>query len=237
MADVFVSASGGLDSTVLMADLLSDGHRLFPFFFDYGSKHNSYEREAVSRVCAHYGLEKSLEIVNLEHMLVNDSALMAASDREIPTGCEGYNEPGSLAATVIPGRNLLMAALLAARAEARALRTGEGCRVAMGMHGGDHALYPDCREAFVRQLTATIATGTEGRVDFLAPLLRMTKAGIISRGFQLQAPFELTRSCYKAQATACGECGTCRERLAGFEANGKIDPLEYAGKNSPSGES
>lgn len=235
MADVFVSASGGIDSTVLIAELLSGGHALFPFFFNYGSKHNRYEREAVSGVCRHYGLEKSLEIVNLEHMLVNDSALMAANDREIPTGCGGYNEPGSLAATVVPGRNLLMAAFLAARAEARALRTGEECRVAMGMHGGDHALYPDCREEFVRQLTMTIAIGTEGRVDFLAPRLHMTKAGIISRGFRLQAPFELTRSCYKPQATACGECGTCRERLAGFEANGKIDPIEYAGKTSSSG--
>jgi 7-cyano-7-deazaguanine synthase len=230
---VFLSFSGGADSTTLLAHLLRDAYNVRPVFFDYGSKHGPFEYSAARAVCDHYGIP--LEMISLRDVLDGgDSALMAGNDREIPSGPGGYHETGSLAATVVPGRNLLMASILAGRAEAHGLRTAESAYIGMGIHGGDHALYPDCRPEFLESLRQVLRVGTEGRVGLVAPFGGLSKGEIIIRGKELQVPYALTRSCYDAREFACGVCSTCRERLEAFAFAGLSDPIPYKTMEAPS---
>ena len=236
----FVSLSGGLDSTTLLASVLqmaSHPRDVHPVFFNYGSKHNPYELECCKAVCSHYKILDQLEVVDLRPVGVfnpDTSALMANNDLEVPAA--SYSEPGSLDATVVPGRNMVMASILSAKAESlylqrKAQRPGASRMpvvVAMAVHSGDHALYPDCRPQFVVAVGNCITASTEGRVRFFTPFVDMTKAMIVGMGLEMGVPYELTRSCYRQQEKACGECGTCRERLKAFEANGVKDPAQYA---------
>ncbi|MCL1939918.1 MAG: 7-cyano-7-deazaguanine synthase [Desulfovibrionaceae bacterium] len=230
MRTSFLAFSGGLDSTTLLAHLLAEGHRVIPVFFNYGSRHNPFEEAAAARVASHYEVKgPTVDLRDIFSGLAAWSALMAGSGKDIPTGPGGYQEPGSLAATLVPGRNLLMASILSSRAEAHALQTGDVTSIALATHGGDHALYPDCRPGFVDALSRTIREGTENRVGLLTPFCGMSKTDIVRRGIELKAPYHLTRSCYQDRAIACGKCGTCRERLAAFEAAGVPDPVPYEG--------
>lgn len=238
----FLAFSGGLDSTTLLAklhaDLRQSGTGLTLVFFDYGSKHNPFELASAQAISSFYGYEAFFDCVDLKNTGIfrsGDSALMAGNEEAVPS--TAYTEAGSLEATVVPGRNLIMASILASKAEAHYLsgndRAAEGRQreanvVAMAVHGGDHALYPDCRPVFIHRVDQAIKESTESCVCFHAPFVSMTKAEIVKLGLELGAPLHLTRSCYQAQGKACGECGTCRERLAAFKANGATDPADYA---------
>lgn len=224
----YLSLSGGLDSTTLLYFLKNEGFEVRPVFFDYGSKHNSYEYFAACVILSAAQMDRP-RVINLAQTGIfsgNDSALLAQNGRPIPT--EAYSAPGSLAATVVPGRNLIMASILASMAECEARRIDEQVVVALGVHAGDHALYPDCRPAFVQNLDSTIQLSTECMVRLLCPFMRKSKAEIVKIGHELGVPFEFTRSCYKQQEKSCGQCGTCRERLAAFAENGLQDPIQYA---------
>lgn len=230
MPTTFLSFSGGLDSTTLLCMLRNRGCDVRPVFFHYGSKHNAYERAAAEAVLAEVCPDVPLAMVDLSQTGIfsaNGSALLASSPREVPDG--GYSTPGSLAATVVPGRNMIMASILASIAEVAARHTiGEPVEVALAVHAGDHALYPDCRPAFIDHLAKAIFASSEGNVGLSAPFLRLRKADIVRIGLDNFAPFHLTRSCYKQQAVSCGRCGTCMERLEAFHLNGVEDPIPYA---------
>lgn len=226
----YLAMSGGLDSTVLAVWAKHHGFDVCPVFFDYGSKHGPYEMQAAKNVVKAILPNKELKIINLRGSGIfaeSDSALLAKNDAEIPE--KDYAQDGSLAATVVPGRNLLFASILASIAESQSRRDGHYSYMALAVHSGDHDLYPDCRPGFIRTLTDTIRRSTDGYVLLSTPFSEMSKAEIVSRGAELSAPFELTRSCYKGQSKACGKCGTCRERLDAFAKNGLKDPIEYCG--------
>ncbi|SBW10038.1 7-cyano-7-deazaguanine synthase [uncultured delta proteobacterium] len=229
MTRAFISFSGGIDSTTLLAHMLAEGYQVTPVFFAYGSKHGAAEEAAARNVCRHYGVTcPVVDLTGIFDLACSDSALMARMpDREIPSGDQGYREPGSLDATVVPGRNTLFASVLLAFAEAEALRTGQQAVIAMGIHAGDHTLYPDCREPFFTALGNAFDLGTEKRVKTVAPFVRMDKSAIVKRGLELGAPYHLSWSCYKGGTKACGVCGTCRERLKAFADAGIADPIEY----------
>ena len=236
----FVSLSGGLDSTTLLANVLkmtSQPEDVHPVFFNYGSKHNPFELECCKDVCKHYNILDQLEVVDLRPVGIfnpETSALMADNNLEVPAAA--YSEPGSLDATVVPGRNMVMISILSAKAESlylqrKAQRPGAPQTpvvVALAVHSGDHALYPDCRPQFITAVANSVTASTEGRVRIFTPFVDMSKAAIVGVGLELGVPYELTRSCYRQQEKACGECGTCRERLKAFAENGFNDPAQYA---------
>lgn len=231
MMITYLSFSGGLDSTALLCMLRDYDHEIRPVFFNYGSKHNPFERAAAEAVLAKACPGVTLTVVDLSKcgiFVANGSALLAASPQEVPDG--GYATPGSLAATVVPGRNMIMASILASMAEvaARHDESGRAVQVALAVHAGDHALYPDCRPAFVESLAQAISQSSEGTVRLSTPFLHAGKADIVRIGMAHSAPFHLTRSCYKQQAVSCGRCGTCMERLEAFRQNDIEDPIPYA---------
>lgn len=210
-----VILSGGLDSTSALALTLAgpDPHedeRVEAISFDYGQRHRR-ELQAAEAVAGHYGIEH--RVVEL-HGLLHGSALLGQG--EVP---EGHYAAESMAATVVQGRNLLFASV------AIASSTGPGDTLVLGVHAGDHPVYPDCRPDFWHHL-AEVATAYE--VSIRTPFLHQSKAEVVGWGDQLRAPLDLTWSCYQGGARHCGRCGTCVERAEAFHLAGVPDPTSYA---------
>jgi 7-cyano-7-deazaguanine synthase len=101
--------------------------------------------------------------------------------------------------------------------------------VALGVHSGDHFIYPDCRPNYLKALSRTMIEATEGKVRLMCPFEEDTKESILRIGYNLSIvpPYHLTRTCYKNQPNSCGKCGSCVERLEAFAAIGKVDPIKY----------
>ncbi|MBT3298523.1 7-cyano-7-deazaguanine synthase QueC [archaeon] len=222
MSDSFVVAlSGGLDSTTLLAILFdqsfhqSDSIRCVGF--EYGSKHNKYEIESAKKIAKHYDVEYSLiDLRNVGKLLKSNLLL---SGGEIP---EGHYNDATMSQTVVPGRNLMFASILAGYAESIGFN-----RIALGVHKGDHEIYPDCRKEFVKALDSCIYLSTDKSVEVYTPLIDMDKIEIVQEGLDLEVPYHLTRTCYKDQERSCGVCGSCVERLEAFKLNNVKDPIEY----------
>src|SRR5581483_11315736 len=124
--------------------------------------------------------------------------------------------------TVVPFRNAIMLSIACGFAESIG-----AAAVAIAAHGGDHAIYPDCREPFLRAIGEAMALGTYAGVQLLRPFVAENKAGIAARGARLGVDFARTWSCYQGGAVHCGKCGTCVERREAFLTAGLIDPTAY----------
>ena len=124
--------------------------------------------------------------------------------------------------TVVPFRNGIMLSIAAGIAESNELKY-----VMMANHGGDHAIYPDCRRAFVDAMSEATAQGTYVGVQVLAPYTDITKADIARHGKRLGIDYAETWSCYKGGDKHCGKCGTCRERREALAEAGIEDHTEY----------
>jgi 7-cyano-7-deazaguanine synthase len=122
----------------------------------------------------------------------------------------------------VPGRNIIFLSILAGIAWSR-----EATEIGIGIHQGDHAIYPDCRQSFFKVMGQAIREGTDNRVSIVAPFLDTDKAGIVKWGFKHGVPFHLTRTCYKDQPVACGKCGSCCERREAFKLYNQEDPIQY----------
>ena len=125
--------------------------------------------------------------------------------------------------TVVPFRNAVMLAAATGFAES----AGAG-GVVIAAHGGDHAIYPDCREEFMRAMGDAMRLGTHAGVALLRPFIATDKAGIAATGARLGVDFARTWSCYKGGAVHCGSCGTCVERREAFLRAALPDPTVYA---------
>lgn len=220
MSNVVLALSGGLDSTVLLATALSRGHTVSCVHFGYGSKHNPYERNASDAIARHYGIQR--HYTNIEGAFRwGQSALLNNSPQEIP---DAHQEDPSQKATIVPGRNLIFAAILASIAQSQFQES----EVWLGVHLGDHNIYPDCRAEWLTDVERAIRKQSEFKVELVAPFVdwKWNKVHIVAQGIAFKVPFELTRTCYKHQDIACGECGACRERLEAFAKNNAVDPLD-----------
>jgi 7-cyano-7-deazaguanine synthase len=192
-----------MDSVTLAASLVHEGHEVKAVSFVYGSKHNQYERAAAIQSAARLGIE--LRQVDLASAFAGFKSNLLLTGDDIP---EGHYNDASMSQTVVPGRNLIFVAFLAGLAESLGFN-----EVALGVHAGDHHIYPDCRPEFVQAAKVAVAMSTEYRVGIIAPFLYDNKADILRRGFAIGVDYSLTRTCYKDQALSCGKCGSCRERL------------------------
>jgi 7-cyano-7-deazaguanine synthase len=214
---VNMALSGGMDSAAVLAHFLSDGFQVECFGFQYGSKHNPYENPCAEAVARWYGVTYTL--LDLRPIMAGFRSNLMVDGGAIP---EGHYEAPTMNLTVVPGRNIIFLSILAGIAWSRGASL-----IGIGIHQGDHAIYPDCRTSFFQAMDLAIQKGTDGRVRLIAPFLSTDKAGIVKWGIEHQVPFHLTRTCYKAQPLACGKCGSCRERIEAFEKNGLKDPVEY----------
>lgn len=216
MKDSIIVLSGGMDSVTLMHDYKE--RIALAVTFDYGSNHNARETACARRQCEMLGIEHL--VIPLEFMgRYFRSSLLSGAD-DIP---EGHYEDENMKSTVVPFRNGIMLAVACGLAESRGLQ-----HVMIANHGGDHAIYPDCRPGFVDAMSRAMSEGTYEGVTLLAPYTDMTKADIARRGAELGVDFSLTYSCYKGGERHCGRCGTCVERREAFSLAGVPDPTDYS---------
>lgn len=222
MNKIVISISGGMDSSTLMGKFLNEGYEVYPVSFTYGSKHNKYENEACKNVCTHYGYNE-IPIINLDFINQLFKSDLLSTGGKIP---EGHYTDKNMVKTVVPGRNLIFASIVAGYAESIGANY-----IGLGVHAGDHHVYPDCRPKFIEKLNETIIESSEGKVTVLTPFLHMTKKDILEIGYGLndefKVPYHLTRTCYKDQVKSCGRCASCVERLEAFDLIGKRDPIIY----------
>jgi 7-cyano-7-deazaguanine synthase len=189
--------SGGLDSTVLLAQRCMYGDPVTCVSFDYRQRHRR-ELASAFRLARHYDARHV--VLGIPAGLLSGGCL---TDLSVPVPHAHHEDPVQ-AATVVPNRNatmLLMAAALAAR-------LGEP-ELLFAAHAGDAAIYPDCRPEFVEAIDR--ATRMSCGVAVRAPFLRLDKRAIVGLGRTLGVPFEMTWTCYEGGEEPCQACGACRE--------------------------
>lgn len=212
-----VLCSGGLDSATLLYDLRRAGQELRGLSVDYGQRH-SRELAAAAEICRQTGVEhRQVDLTALNPLLAG-SALTDA----VPVP-NGHYTDESMKITVVPNRNMLL--LSVAIAWAVSLRFDA---VAYAAHGGDHAIYPDCRPEFVEAMDRAAGLCDWHPVRILRPFVDRTKADLVRLGTALGVPYALTWSCYRGGDVHCGRCGTCVERREAFALAGVADPTIYA---------
>jgi 7-cyano-7-deazaguanine synthase len=216
-----VLLSGGLDSATTLAIAKAEGFEPYAMSFRYGQRH-TVELAAAERVAAQIGVAEH-RIVDIDLRAFGGSALTA--DIPVPT-----TPSTGIPVTYVPARNTIFLAYALAWSEVLG-----AADIFIGVNAVDYSGYPDCRPEFIRAFDtlANLATraGVEGKARFTvhAPLIALSKGEIIRRGLALGVDYGLTRSCYAPDEAgrACGECDSCRIRLAGFAAAGMQDPIEY----------
>ena len=211
---MIVVFSGGMDSTVALYSAMATDKVQAAIFFHYGSKHNDREYEHAKSI-ADMNTVKLIR-VNLPFVGEIFSSSLLKGQGDIP---EGHYEDESMKSTVVPFRNGIMLSIAVGIAES--LETDE---VWYGAHAGDHAIYPDCRSAFILAFARAAYEGTYNKVRIIAPFESCSKREIAYLGKELSVPFSHTYSCYKGNEKHCGVCGTCTERKEALEG---FDPTEY----------
>jgi 7-cyano-7-deazaguanine synthase len=211
--------SGGLDSTVLLKELLDQGTLKCAVSVNYGQRHDT-EISRAAYICDQWR--------DADHVVVDlkdYGSLLHSSSQTNPALVppDGHYADASMRVTVVPNRNMVMLALAASIAIDQGADT-----LAYAAHAGDHAIYPDCRPEFIDALAGAFALcHYSPAITLVAPFARMTKAEIVKRGHEINAPMHLTYSCYKGGLHHCGTCGTCTERREAFILAGVEDPTTY----------
>ncbi|CAI07620.1 7-cyano-7-deazaguanine synthase QueC [Aromatoleum aromaticum] len=217
-----VLLSGGLDSATCLAIARNAGFDCYALSIAYGQRHTA-ELAAARRVAQSLDAREH----RLAHVSLGEFGGSALTDSSIPVPIEGA--VGGIPVTYVPARNTVMLSIALAWAEVLGAHD-----IYVGVNAVDYSGYPDCRPEFIAafEAMANLATkaGIEGaRITIHAPLIRLSKAGIIQRGTALGVDYAQTVSCYQADEAgrACGVCDACRLRKAGFEAAGIPDPTPY----------
>lgn len=212
--------SGGMDSCVTAAIAKQENKEIALLHVSYGQRTERRERKAFNDIADFYGVAKRMD-VSIEYLakiggssLTDDAIEVSEADlesKEIPT-------------SYVPFRNANMLAIATSWAEV--LRASS---IYVGAVFEDSSGYPDCRPEFFAAFEKTIETGTkpDTNIKIITPIIHLSKAEIVRKGLELNAPLELSWSCYQNEDLACGKCDSCALRLRGFERAGFKDPIAY----------
>ncbi len=215
MKDSIIIVSGGMDSVTLLYDYKD--RIALGISFDYGSNHNAKEIPFAKLHCQRLGIPHITIPLEFMHKYFKSSLLDGAE--AIP---EGHYKDENMKSTVVPFRNGIMLAIAAGIAESNGLS-----HVMIANHGGDHAIYPDCRPEFITSMSNATKAGSYNGITVLAPYTNITKSDIARRGKNLGIDYTETWSCYKGEEKHCGKCGTCVERKEALKEAGIEDHTEY----------
>lgn len=234
-----MSLSGGMDSTGLMIRLLAQGYSVRALSFDYGQKH-SIELIRSQMNVEHLrkkGLDIEQRLVDLKSAMSIFNSALTDNSIQVP---EGHYEQSNMKATVVPNRNAIFSSIVYGYALSLAMKHHEPVIISLGVHSGDHAIYPDCRPEFYDSIGESFALGNwdSDLVSFELPYLEYDKAFILRDalescellGLDFDYIFANTNTSYNpdAQGRASGKSGADVERILAFIEIGRRDPVEYA---------
>ena len=207
--------SGGLDSTVLLHDIVAKKkYDIEAISFEYGQKH-SREIECAAWQAKKVGVPHS--IIQLPFINEVFSSALLQSGKSIP---HGHYESETMKETVVPNRNMILLSIAAGVAISKKRNT-----IFYGAHSGDHAIYPDCREDFVHAMQRVFLLCDWEKIELEVPFLHLKKDDIVKKGKELQVDFSHTWTCYTGGEMPCEKCGSCVERAEAFAKNNLFDPL------------
>jgi 7-cyano-7-deazaguanine synthase len=213
--------SGGMDSCVTAAIAETENDELAFLHVSYGQLTEAREGRAFQELAGHYHVSKRL-VASIDYLArIGGSSL---TDARIPLATANLNAR-EVPTSYVPFRNAHLLSIATSWAEVLGARA-----IYIGAVEEDSSGYPDCRPEFYAAFQRAIDNGTrpETRVEIRTPVIHLRKAEIIRRGLELNAPLELTWSCYQAEERACGRCDSCALRLRAFREAGEIDPIPYA---------
>jgi 7-cyano-7-deazaguanine synthase len=264
-----LSLSGGMDSSTLLLHLLANGYEVTALSFDYGQKHNvelerakdlvKYINESPNRLFHQNGFEETYPLV--KHQVIELKGLSELLNSALVTGGEevpeGHYAEENMKATVVPNRNKIFSSIIQAVALSIAEQKNTECAIAMGIHAGDHAIYPDCRQEFRDIDFEAFKAGNWGaeKVSVYTPYLDTDKFGILEDGdkcieclrLDFNEVYKRTNTSYKpinwTWTDVNGEIrskwysdyksASSVERIEAFMKLGKPDPVEYADEEGP----
>ena len=249
-----VSLSGGMDSSTLLLRALREYDTVTGISFDYGQKHRVELERAQQLVdyLADNGHRVNYRQIKLDGLAdLLDSALVEGGD-DVP---EGHYENDNMKETVVPNRNKIFASIVQAVALSVANKTGETCDIALGIHAGDHAVYPDCRQEFRDADDTAFREGNweADRVGYFTPYLLGDKFDILKDGqvlceelgIEFNEVYRRTNTSYKPikiysrpETNAFKwysdyKSASSVERIEAFIKLGRPDPVEYADETGP----
>ena len=217
-----VAVSGGMDSCVTAA-IANEKYQIAFAHINYGQRTEKRELKAFNDIADFFEVKKRL-VIDFTHLskiggssLTDNNIKVSKADidnKEIPTSYVPFRNANILSACVS------WTEVLNAKA------------VFIGAVYEDSSGYPDCRPEFFSAFEKMAEVGTKPgtKIKIETPVIHFSKAEIVTKGFELNAPLHLTWSCYQNEDVACGVCDSCALRLRGFEQAGFIDPIKYKTK-------
>lgn len=214
-----VAVSGGLDSCITTA-IANEEYNLALVHINYGQKTESKELESFHKIADYYKVEKKLVIDFTHFQKIGGSSL---TDKSIVISKADLTNT-KVPTSYVPFRNANILSACVSWAEII-----KASVIFIGAVHEDSSGYPDCRPEFFKSFEETVNLGTkpETNIKIKTPIINLTKQEIIKLGKELNAPLELTWSCYSNEDEACGVCDSCALRLRGFQSLGIVDPIIY----------
>lgn len=220
-----VLLSGGLDSATTMAVAKAEGFDVYALSFDYGQRHRT-ELDHARRLATAVGV-KEHRVITIDPTVVAGSAL--TDTIAVPKSRSEQQMSAEIPVTYVPARNTIFLAHALGWAEVIGASD-----IFLGVNAIDYSGYPDCRPEFIAAFEKVAKLATKAGVDganfkIHTPLIKLTKAEIISKAASLGVDLSLTHSCYDPapDGRACGLCDSCQLRLKGFHEAGLTDPVSY----------
>lgn len=221
MEKVIVLLSGGMDSLVCAGLATKEHTNVYALHMNYGQKTSARERISFDEICSHYNIplerRKIIDMTFLKQ--IGGSSL---TDESIAVK-KYEGDSNVIPDSYVPFRNSIILSLAVSWAEVVG-----ATKLYIGANHEDSPGYPDCRPSYYEAFNKVIKEGTKaGNIEILTPVISMKKRDIVLKGKELNVPFELSWSCYKSSAKACGQCDSCALRLRGFKEAGITDPIDY----------
>ena len=220
-----ILVSGGMDSATAVYEAIERGYDPYLLHTSYGQETEAKERDCAEALAAAVDAPEFLHI-ETDHLAAIGASSLTDDELRVE---EAEMDSDEIPSSYVPFRNANLLSMAVSYAEAN-----DCSAVFIGAHSEDFSGYPDCRPEFFEAFQAVVDVGTkpETTIELEAPFVEWSKTDIAERGRELGVPYEMTWSCYRDEAPACGTCDACAFRLQAFQNLGVEDPIEYAERPS-----